>query len=145
MPLRGPLRQMRKQNYAEGGCWVGGWGDNRGRRDFDAFRIQSLSSSTRRKREQIIKKWSKCTGRWAAGGMPRLARGSHDWYRHQCSPERLLMKPLPRIGLLPDSVLYSFLFFFQTLLSEHDERTPTRWWQPWRLFWGILHLPQLFI
>lgn len=30
MPLGGPLRQMRKQNYAEG---EGGGGGNRGRRD----------------------------------------------------------------------------------------------------------------
>lgn len=52
---------------------------------------------------------------WAAEGagvMPRVARVSHDWYRHQCTPERLLMKQLPRISLLPDSVLFFFFFIF---------------------------------
>lgn len=128
MPLRGPLRQMREQNYA---------GGITGRRDLMHLEFRAF---TRRKREQIIKKWSKCTGRWAAGaarGMPCVVHVSHDWYRHQCTPERLLMKQLPRICLLPDSMV-----FFQTLLSKYDERAQMRWWQPWRPFWGILHVPQ---
>lgn len=97
MPLRGPLRQMREQNYA---------GGITGRRDLMHLEFRAF---TRRKREQIIKKWSKCTGRWAAGaarGMPCVVHVSHDWYRHQCTPERLLMKQLPRICLLPDSMVF---------------------------------------
>lgn len=118
-------------------CWRGGWGggggNNRGRRDLIRLEFRAFPLPPEEKGEQILKKWSKCTGRWAAraaGVMPRVARVSHDWCRHQRTPERLLMKQLPRISLLPDSVLFFFFIFSQTLLSEHYERAQTRWWQP---------------
>lgn len=140
MPLCGSLRQMRKQNYAERG---GGRGDNRGRRDLMHLEFRAFSSPTRWKREEIIKKWSKCTGRWAAGaagGRLHAACVSHDWYRHQSPPERLPMKQLSRIRLRPDTVCF-YYFFFPPKLCLFQlwwERTDTMMTTPPRPFWGIL-------
>lgn len=123
MPLCGSLRQMRKQNYAERG---GGRGDNRGRRDLMHLEFRAFSSPTRWKREEIIKKWSKCTGRWAAGaagGRLHAACVSHDWYRHQSPPERLPMKQLSQIRLRPDTVCFYYFFFPKKLFLFQ------MWWQ----------------
>lgn len=132
MPLCGSLRQMRKQNYAERGR-----GDNRGRRDLMHLEFRAFSSPTRWKREEIIKKWSECTGRWAAGaaaGRLHAVCVSHDWYRHQSPPECLPMKQLSQICLLPDTAcFYYFFFLYQTLsfpsvmrVRRRDDDNPPR-------------------
>lgn len=112
-----------------------GWGDNRGRRDLLHLEFRAFSSPTRWKREEIIKKWGKCRGRWAAGGRLHAACVPNDWFHHQSPPERLLMKQLSHICLLPDTVCFYYFFFVpNSVFSKCGESTQTRWWQPPKTF-----------